>query len=291
MRTPFVALWLISVISCLPQARSGDLPGFPLAAPGESEGPVHIQRILHLERDAVVVMDELAADGRPTREALLRIDRRGRVVERMEPPPTEPDGAPPKPEPLPAAVGGNSIEAREADGRFEIFLRGDDAHPIEVKMGALPRARSTRIEGVFLGPDTGEEAPDIAALAWRSSEDAAEVRGALVLDLANARAWMEQKRGLKAHLAGDYHEAADRFSSAWRTDPEDPLGAYNLACALARLGQEERALTYLWKAIDMDGPRIRVFAARDPDLDSLRSHPDFAAVAGPGGLLRLEKDR
>ena len=64
-------------------------------------------------------------------------------------------------------------------------------------------------------------------------------------------------------------------------NPEDASAAYNLACALARLGQTERALTYLGLAVDLDRRRLSVIAATDPDLDPLRELSAFRRLFDP----------
>jgi tetratricopeptide (TPR) repeat protein len=61
--------------------------------------------------------------------------------------------------------------------------------------------------------------------------------------------------------------------------PEDFLARYNLACSLARAGCADEAIDALSRAIllgydDLDHMET------DPDLESLRAHPDFLALLG-----------
>jgi tetratricopeptide (TPR) repeat protein len=61
--------------------------------------------------------------------------------------------------------------------------------------------------------------------------------------------------------------------------PDDFLARYNLACSLARAGCADDAIDALSRAIllgydDLDHMET------DPDLESLRTHPDFLALLG-----------
>lgn len=61
--------------------------------------------------------------------------------------------------------------------------------------------------------------------------------------------------------------------------PDDFLARYNLACSLARAGCADEAIDALSRAIllgydDLDHMET------DPDLESLRTHPDFLALLG-----------
>ncbi len=56
--------------------------------------------------------------------------------------------------------------------------------------------------------------------------------------------------------------------------PEDATACYNLACSLARVGCSTEAICSLSKAILLGYDDLRHLEV-DPDLDSLRNHPDF----------------
>jgi adenylate cyclase len=59
--------------------------------------------------------------------------------------------------------------------------------------------------------------------------------------------------------------------------PNDPLVLYNAACNLALLGEGERALDGLERAIEA-GVAVGDWIKHDPDFESLRSHPRFQAI-------------
>jgi len=60
-------------------------------------------------------------------------------------------------------------------------------------------------------------------------------------------------------------------------DPEDPAVLYNVACTYAKLGLTDKALDCLEKAT-LYGAGHRPWVEKDPDLNSLRSHPRFVAL-------------
>ena len=51
--------------------------------------------------------------------------------------------------------------------------------------------------------------------------------------------------------------------------PDNPNVLYNLACCQTLAGRREEAVAYLSRAAELD-PRVRTWAASDPDLDSVR---------------------
>ena len=59
--------------------------------------------------------------------------------------------------------------------------------------------------------------------------------------------------------------------------PNDPVILYNAACHCALLGEEERALDGLERAIEA-GVAVGEWITHDPDFESLRKHPRFQSV-------------
>ena len=61
--------------------------------------------------------------------------------------------------------------------------------------------------------------------------------------------------------------------------PDDFLARYNLACSLARAGRSDEAIDALSRAILLGYDDLDHMEA-DPDLESIRHHPDFLALLG-----------
>lgn len=81
----------------------------------------------------------------------------------------------------------------------------------------------------------------------------------------------------QAHEAGDWPRAIE-YGRAWaKALPNVPQAAYNVACAYAMNGDTIESLAWLEKAIDR-GFSEAGHLMRDPDLESVRTHPLFAPV-------------
>jgi hypothetical protein len=61
---------------------------------------------------------------------------------------------------------------------------------------------------------------------------------------------------------------------AAQAHPDKGGTLYNVACTEALCGEHESALEHLRRAITLE-PRAAQWAADDPDLDSIRDHPEF----------------
>jgi tetratricopeptide (TPR) repeat protein len=85
-------------------------------------------------------------------------------------------------------------------------------------------------------------------------------------------------------ILGDDYTQRGRFSEGLRVDqqlsklkPADPLVYYNLACSYSLTGKVEAAVLALDRAITL-GYHDFKWIARDPDLESLRTHPLFKRI-------------
>jgi tetratricopeptide (TPR) repeat protein len=78
---------------------------------------------------------------------------------------------------------------------------------------------------------------------------------------------------------GDVARAVDYDRRLVELQPDDFLARYNLACSLARAGRADEAIDSLSRAILLGYDDIAHMEA-DPDLESLRHHPDFQALLG-----------
>ena len=80
----------------------------------------------------------------------------------------------------------------------------------------------------------------------------------------------------EAFARGEFRVAAQAGSLAFEKQP-DPNVAYNIACSLAHDSEITKACEWLERAID-SGFNDKDLLATDPDLDSLRQSPAFAAL-------------
>jgi adenylate cyclase len=76
---------------------------------------------------------------------------------------------------------------------------------------------------------------------------------------------------------GDKERSSRWAEQAMELAPNDPLVLYNAACNLAMLGETERALDGLERAIEA-GVAVGDWIQHDPDVENLRSHPRFQAI-------------
>jgi Zn-dependent protease len=81
-----------------------------------------------------------------------------------------------------------------------------------------------------------------------------------------------------AFHSGDYSLSADAGRQAFERTKE-PGVAYNIACAEARAGRADEALAWIERAVEMGYRDVKAMAS-DPDLETLRSRPEFEAICG-----------
>jgi mannose-6-phosphate isomerase-like protein (cupin superfamily) len=79
-----------------------------------------------------------------------------------------------------------------------------------------------------------------------------------------------------AYDAGDYARAAEIASEGLIEHPEHPTIHYQLACFYALGGERERTLEHLKLGVERN-PKLKEWAAKDADLDSIRDDPSFPA--------------
>jgi tetratricopeptide (TPR) repeat protein len=109
----------------------------------------------------------------------------------------------------------------------------------------------------------------------------AETEDALVLAVGNAAgrayepsAWETSFAAAPLLDQGHYDEALALFAEGLREHPGNPSLLYNLACAEARAGRKDDAITHLREAI-AGGKRFAERARSDPDFDAIRDDPRF----------------
>ena len=69
------------------------------------------------------------------------------------------------------------------------------------------------------------------------------------------------------------------MEEAYRIAPHEAIVLYNLACYYALGGNKPQALSWLGRAIRMEGS-LRDLIPRETDFDPLRHDPDFQLIAG-----------
>jgi len=101
------------------------------------------------------------------------------------------------------------------------------------------------------------------------AKDTGEARTALVMAWNNAC--------IHAHALGDYKLAADLASGGQRFGPENPYIYHSAACAYAALGQIDKALEQVSKAIEHEYEHTEKMET-DADLSPLQRDPRFPAL-------------
>jgi serine/threonine protein kinase/Tfp pilus assembly protein PilF len=79
-------------------------------------------------------------------------------------------------------------------------------------------------------------------------------------------------------MLGENDKALEYAERSLAIDPEDPMLLYNVACTYANVGKPDDALSCLERAVDK-GFGHKEWIEHDSDLDSIREHPRFKAIA------------
>ena len=172
------------------------------------------------------------------------------------------------------ALDPNSFEANLAFARHargigqlersaELFIRALEVQPDDYQAPLL-------VQSILFALGREDEAVKYIRLGLRRAEEAIRLHpeGSRPAQLAAAAA---------ARL-GDRAEAVRWIERAMWIDPDDGQAQYNVACAWALLGEQDRALDVLESWAKHRGVLARNWLERDPDLDPLRSHPRYAKL-------------
>jgi tetratricopeptide (TPR) repeat protein len=105
----------------------------------------------------------------------------------------------------------------------------------------------------------------------------AEADGTTVLAVGGEPGRPYEVSAWEYNFAAEAHARREDWAAAVATVQEalpehagNPAVHYNLACFLARDGRADEALANLRRAYDADPERVAAWAAKDPDLESLR---------------------
>lgn len=152
--------------------------------------------------------------------------------------------------------------AGDPEGAAELFRRAARIQPESYDTWAL-------LGAVLRG--LGREEESLAA----HRRGAEEAERALELNPDDVRALYLGAGCLS--MSDQMERAVEWADRAAATDPDDPGVHYNLACFYATTGMAERALEHLRRAVDL-GFAQREWIEHDADLETLRSHPEYADI-------------
>lgn len=88
--------------------------------------------------------------------------------------------------------------------------------------------------------------------------------------------WEWSSGAFQYFQSGEPERAYEILAAADKEHPDAPSVLYNLACAEALTGKSEEAVEHLRRAVELYEPFAEI-ARDDPDFDSVREHPRFAA--------------
>lgn len=154
------------------------------------------------------------------------------------------------------------------------FAQGVHARAIE-EFEAAHRVRPDEFQALVLASNAADALHD-------SARGDALVRRALPPALAEIAADPENGRalylaaGMQARL-GEIEGSRRNMERALRLQPDDFGTLYNAACTYAHMGDDERALDLLERAVSA-GHGFRDWIEHDPDLDSLRELPRYREI-------------
>ncbi len=93
-----------------------------------------------------------------------------------------------------------------------------------------------------------------------------------------------ERRIYRCFVEGAYEQAARLIEQFLEASPHDPGMLYNAACVYSRLGELDRSVTFLVRAVE-SGLAETDRIATDPDLEAVRAHPGYRSA-----MDRLQKN-
>jgi TolB-like protein/Tfp pilus assembly protein PilF len=151
--------------------------------------------------------------------------------------------------------------------------------------GELTKAAQLYEQASRLNPDDYQAVSLLVAVyhgLGREAEAAAAQRRALELTEKHIEIHPDDPRALYLGATilvrmGDHKRGFEWARRALELDPEETSILYNVACVYSLLGRTEEAIGCLQKVME-HGTFYKNWAAKDSDLDSLRSDPRFQAL-------------
>jgi adenylate cyclase len=78
---------------------------------------------------------------------------------------------------------------------------------------------------------------------------------------------------------GEHDRAVDWLDRAMFLDPDDAIAIYNAACTFAQLGENDKAIASLEKWANTSGSELERWIETDSDFDPIRQDPRFVAIS------------
>jgi adenylate cyclase len=154
------------------------------------------------------------------------------------------------------------FESGEVEKAANLFQKAQSVRPADYESRALRAQALTEL-------GRQEE-------ARRANEDAVQsIEKHLELNPDEARAYSLGSSVLIR--LGETERSKQWTQQAMALAPNDPLILYNAACNLAMLGEHERALDGLERALEA-GVAVGDWIRHDPDFEGLHNHPRFQAI-------------
>jgi tetratricopeptide (TPR) repeat protein len=140
------------------------------------------------------------------------------------------------------------------------FTVGDDEHELGAGQLLFVRDPFLRRAGVALTDDAA-----VLAIGGTPGE------------AFRVSAWETVFAAVPHAEAGEWDEAIRMHEEALADRPDFAPLLYNLACMESRGGRHDEALAHLRRAVELE-PKFAADAAKDPDLDPIRTSEDFPAA-------------
>ena len=169
---------------------------------------------------------------------------------------------------------------KNRDSRRDRLLREAEGY-LELQMPAYALEALDRIENPG---DAAFNVSYLRGMAYREQRDHAKAlveftkAGELEPDniaLLLAMAWCFKR-------VDQIPQSIAMLDRAYKIAPKEALILYNLSCYWSLLGNKTQALSWLGRALRLDGS-FRDLIADESDFDSLRHDPDFQLVIGKPG--------
>jgi tetratricopeptide (TPR) repeat protein len=180
------------------------------------------------------------------------------------------------------SFGINAFTGREAGDRLINEHDETDDGNEEIYLVQSGRARF-ELDGETLDAPTGTlvyAKPDVKRTAFAEEPNTTLLAvGGVPGKAYEAGGWELWAPLVPLYEAGEYHQVADRLSTALADDPPFSMIHYNAACVMSLTGRTDEAIKHLRRAVELSD-NARNYAEHDSDLDAIRDEPAFKELVG-----------